>query len=988
MDNFNLRYNFISFFQKKQHQAILSSPLLNVGDPQLLFVNAGMNPLKDYFLGHDAPPAPRLVNSQKCLRVSGKHNDLEEVGRDTYHHTFFEMLGNWSFGDYFKEEAIAWAWAFLVDELGLPKEDFYVTVFEGSPEDGLEADKESAQLWRAFLPLDHILFFGKKDNFWEMGAQGLCGPCTELHIDLRTKEQKSSTSATQLINTGHPEVVELWNLVFMQYDRRADGSLSKLPQQHVDTGMGFERLCMVMQQKRSTYGTDLFAPLISEIETKTGFRYGTDAQKDVAFRVIADHLRALVFTISDGVLPGPSQAGYVLRRLLRRATRYAYTFLDKYEPFIYEMVPSLLKIYEDKKHPSPFPELSEQQDLVSMIIQEEERMFLRTLKRGIERFSVLIDNEKKKLQKRYTELYDKNISTRKKGRELAGKKREFDKREEKIKEESRKQLDQELEKGWVIVENLLAKKKNLDDERENNRERLGAEMKKADRLMGDIIRPRSPIRLSGSDVFELYDTYGFPVDLTRLMARELTLTIRVEGFSPTSQYFDIDEEGYKKAREAQRARARKDAEQEQDDWQVLVPEAKKHSVFVGYEQLEVETRILRYRAVTEKSRTTYELLLEHTPFYPEGGGQLGDRGFLYIGEDRREVLDTQKVHGMIVHRVEHLPKSLDLPIRAAVDVARRAQTASNHTATHLLHAALREVLGSHVEQRGSYVGPEGLRFDFSHYERSSPQQLSEIEARVNEKIRSNIPLQEEQDVPIEEAKSRGARALFGEKYDSKVRVITFDSSFSVELCGGTHVSSTGTIGLCFIRSERAVAAGIRRIEALTGTRALEEMQAQRQQLQDIQALLKHPKDLKKTVEQRLEADQLLKQQLTRYQAQALQHQKQQLITQIERKPLFQLLIERVNVDETQHLRSLCFEIAQQIPKLVAILVTEVHQKPYLAVFIDKTLLSEHNFRADELCKNLAHHIEGKGGGQSFFAMAGGKNTKGIDPLLTEARAFF
>lgn len=872
MDNFKIKCNFLSFFEKKGHRILPSASVVNAEDPQLLFVNAGMNPFKDYFLGNSKPPALRVANSQRCLRVSGKHNDLEEVGFDTYHHTFFEMLGNWSFGDYFKEEAIAWAWEFLVTRMGLPQDCLYATVFAGDADEGLQKDTESAALWAEVLPTERILFFGKGDNFWEMGATGPCGPCTELHIDLRSEAQRKAQPSAALINRSHPEVIELWNLVFMQYDRSAEGGLRPLSLQHVDTGMGFERLCMVLQEKHSAYDTDIFQPLLAQIASQTNQPYKSDTKAGVAFRVIADHIRAVVFAMADGALPGPARAGYVLRRLLRRALRYGHTFLGCRDPFLYTLLPILVKQYE-----KTCPELKAQESLLNTLIQEEERMFLRT-----------------------------------------------------------------MEKGLCRLEGLMKK------------------------------LPQGAT-LSGEAAFELYDTYGFPWDLTRLIVKE-------HGFS-------INEEGYAKALGAQRTRSQQAAQQQEEDWVLLAPEDSPHSEFVGYDHLEIETKLLRYRSISNKEGTYYELVLERTPFYPEGGGQIGDRGRLYVGEEEIKVLDTQKVHALIVHKVQKLPAQLKAPLRAWVDSAARLKTQSNHTATHLLHAALRQVLGAHVAQRGSRVGPEGLRFDFTHYDRISAQELQDVEQMVNEKICNNIPLQEERNVPLAKAKARGARALFGEKYGEKVRLITFGADFSVELCGGTHVPATGCIGLCKLLGERAVAAGVRRIEALTSAAALQEIQTQQARLEEVRTLLKHPKDLKQALEQQLKVQKSLQARLSTYEAHMLAQQQQQLKSQVQRKGPLHILVAKISVTEAGQLRSLSFALGKEVASLCAVLATEVAQKPYVAVFVDKEVSSAHQIRADELCRHLATHIAGHGGGQPFFAMAGGKKSKGIPNMLTEAKSF-
>ena len=847
-----------------------SSPVINNDDPQLLFVNAGMNPFKDYFLGHAVPPAVKMVNSQRCLRVSGKHNDLEAVGFDTYHHTFFEMLGNWSFGAYFKQEAIAWAWEFVVEHMGLPKSCLYATVFAGDKYDGLEKDEESAQLWRNFLPKSHILFCGKADNFWEMGGMGPCGPCTELHIDIRAEADRQLVTATELINKGHPEVIELWNLVFMQHDRRADGSLHTLPTYHVDTGMGFERLCMVVQGKRSAYDTDIFLPVIEQIAAVTGRTYGEDEQQDVAFRVVADHVRAVACAMGDGGVPGPSQAGYVLRRLLRRALRYGHTFLGCQEPFLHELLPTVQQQYEQV-----FPALKAQLTLIKRLIKEEECTFMRTLEKGLQRLTTMA---------------------------------------------------KKLPKGSAI---------------------------------------------DGKDAFELYDTYGFPFDLTLLIAKE-------RGFS-------VDEVAYATALQAQRKRTQLAATQTQADWVLLADENSPHSDFVGYDQLDVHTHLLRYRKCVEKEATYYELVLAQTPFYPAGGGQIGDTGKLFVGKEVLTILDTQKRHALIVHKVAHLPIEVATPVHAVVDPAIRMQTQCNHTATHLLHAALRQVLGQHVMQRGSRVGPTGLRFDFSHYAPLAPQALEQIEQLVNDKIRKNLPLQEERAVPLAVAKEKGAHALFGEKYGEKVRMITFGGPFSMELCGGTHVPATGHLGLFKLQIARGLAAGVRRIEALTAAAAVLELQRQQRSLHAISALLKHPVHMEQALKRLLEEQKVRKQRLLAYEAQALAQQHQALKQKIQPIGPFQVLITEVNVQEAGDLRTLSFALGKGCPTLLSVLVAAANNKPYVAVYVDKVLAAQQHVRADVLCKQLAVHIGGSGGGQSFFAMAGGKGVVPFDKILAVAK---
>ena len=701
MTSKEIRQKFLDFFNQKQHRIVESAPMVVKDDPTLMFTNAGMNQFKDIFLGNRAAKDLRVADTQKCLRVSGKHNDLEEVGVDTYHHTMFEMLGNWSFGDYFKTEAIEWAWELLVDIYGLDPERLYATVFEGDAADKLEADTEAEDLWKKFLPSDRILRANKKDNFWEMGDQGPCGPCSEIHVDLRSDEERKAKPGRDLVNADHPQVVEIWNLVFIQFNRKSNGSLENLPSQHVDTGMGFERLCMALQGKTSNYDTDVFSPLIAKISDLSGIRYtASDNQTDVAIRVISDHIRAVSFAISDGQIPSNSGAGYVIKRILRRAIRYGYSFLDFKEGFMYKLVPILANQMGDA-----FPELKKQHELITRVIQEEESSFLRTLDKGIDRFNNHVDSLKGKT-------------------------------------------------------------------------------------------------IDGGFAFELYDTFGFPIDLTELMAREKGLNVDIQGFN----------EGLQKQKERSRAAT----VTESSDWTVLKQDDREE--FVGYDLLETDVFITRHRKVTAKGEAFYQLVFNITPFYAESGGQVGDTGYIEANGEKTLILDTKKENDLIIHLVEELPSDAGAVFKAVVNSEKRKATGLNHSATHLLHAVLRNVLGDHVEQKGSLVNPEYLRFDFSHFSKVSDEELTEIEEKVNAQIRANIPLDEQRNVPINTAKEMGAMALFGEKYGDVVRVITFDKDFSVELCGGTHVNATGDIGLLKITSEGSVAAGIRRIEAVTGIR--------------------------------------------------------------------------------------------------------------------------------------------------------------------------
>ncbi len=734
MKSAEIRKKFLEFFESKQHKIVPSAPMVVKDDPTLMFTNAGMNQFKDIFLGNKEAKAPRVADTQKCLRVSGKHNDLEEVGMDTYHHTMFEMLGNWSFGDYFKKEAIAWAWELLTDVYQLPKDRLYVTVFEGDAGDGLEADKEALDFWKEWIDEDRIILASKKDNFWEMGDQGPCGPCSEIHIDLRSEEEIAKEGGKGLVNEDHPQVVEIWNLVFIQFNRKADGSLESLPATHIDTGMGFERLCMAMQGKQSNYDTDVFQPLITSIAEKAGVKYGDDEKVDIALRVIADHSRAISFAIADGQLPSNNGAGYVIRRILRRAVRYGYTFLKFEKPFIKDLVALLAEQFAEV-----FPEAKAQQDFITKVVEEEENAFLKTLTTGIARLEAI-------------------------------------------------QKD----------------------------------------LKGDTI--------SGKQVFELYDTFGFPVDLTALIARENGLS--------------IDEKGFEQEMSAQKERSRAAQTSEAGDW--ISVHGGEEVTFVGYDELESSAQIVKYREVKEKKKTVYQVVLNRTPFYPEGGGQVGDTGYLEANGEKYSVVDTKKENDLIIHFLAKLPADLEATFKAVVSGKKRQLSANNHTATHLLQAALREVLGDHCAQKGSLVNDKLLRFDFSHFSKVTEEEIAQLEKLVNEKIRQNIPLEERRSIPIKEAMDAGATALFGEKYGENVRMITFDPNYSRELCGGTHVKATGEIGLFKITSESSVAAGVRRIEAVTADVAEAMVTKNEELIAQLNELLKNPKDIAKAVGQLLE----------------------------------------------------------------------------------------------------------------------------------------
>lgn len=867
MDSGSIRQRFLDFFRRKEHAIVQSAPLVLKNDPTLLFTNSGMVQFKDYFLGNGTPPAPRIADTQKCLRVSGKHNDLEEVGIDTYHHTMFEMLGNWSFGNYFKKEAIAWAWELLTEEYKLPKDRLYVTVFGGDKDENLALDQEAYDHWKNIIAEDRILYGVKKDNFWEMGETGPCGPCSEIHIDLRSDEEVARVPGKDLVNESHPQVIEVWNLVFMEFNRKADGSLEKLPAQHVDTGMGFERLCMAIQKKTSNYDTDVFTPLIDFVANAAGIPYKSDEKTDIAMRVIADHVRAVSFAIADGQLPSNSGAGYVIRRILRRGVRYGYTFLNFKEPFIYKLVPVL-----SNQLKSVFPELESQKDYVGKVVYEEETSFLRTLEKGLKRM-----------------------------------------------------------------------------------ETIQAE------LRGKVI--------SGTQAFELYDTYGFPLDLTSLIARE-------RGIS-------VDEKGFSSEMEKQKSRSKADAAKETGDWILVGNDAK--SEFIGYDELESEVRIVKYRKIRQKNKDLFQLVFDRTPFYAESGGQVGDTGFISNANEKIFITDTKKENELIVHLSEQLPSALSVPFQAVVNRVKRELTMDNHSATHLLHAALRTVLGKHVEQKGSLVNDKILRFDFSHFAAMKPEEIQRVEDIVNEKIRHNIPLDEKRNVPIEEAKKLGAMALFGEKYGDFVRVITFDPSFSVELCGGTHVQSTGQIGFFKIISESSVAAGVRRIEAVTAVEAERYIREELQTLQELRGLFKNPKDLIATGKNLLEERHHLEKKLEALQQQQANALKDQLAAKAVKANGYHLILEKVSVPSSDSLKNIAYALRNQFEDLLLILAAEIDSKPQVAVMIGEKLALTNKYHAGNMVKELAREIQGGGGGQPFFATAGGKNVDGLDAVIDKAR---
>ena len=896
MTSTEIRQQFLDFFKSKGHAIVPSSPMVVKNDPTLMFTNAGMNQFKDFFLGNVPIKFPRVADTQKCLRVSGKHNDLEEVGVDTYHHTMFEMLGNWSFGDpagpksdssdaggYFKKDAIAWAWELLTEVYKIDKNRLYVTVFEGSKDDKLSFDQEAYDHWKKYISEDRILKGNKKDNFWEMGDTGPCGPCSEIHCDIRTEEERKKVDGKALVNAGHPQVIEIWNNVFMEFNRKADGSLEKLPAQHVDTGMGFERLCVVLQGKQSNYDTDVFKPLIEKIEDLSGLRYKPKDENskqqqiiNIAMRVIADHIRAISFSIADGQLLSNTGAGYVIRRILRRAVRYGYQSLGLKDPFLYRIVPVLAH-----QMGKAFPELESQKLLIEKVVKEEEISFFRTLENGLKRIDqvcITISNEKKSTS------------------------------------------------------------------------------------------------VAGSVVFELYDTYGFPVDLTSLIAKGYGLT--------------IDEKGFNAELEKQKNRSREATSFETGDWTYAEGQGTKdegQGNFVGYKQTESETNIIKYRKVKTKNKEQLQLVLSQTPFYAESGGQVGDAGYLDNGSEKISITDTKKENGIIVHFADKLPKDLSKPFKAVVSKGKRVLTENNHSATHLLHAALRKVLGTHVEQKGSLVNDEHLRFDFSHFSKITDEEISKIEHLVNEKIRENIK-SEIKEMPIEEAKKSGAMALFGEKYGDVVRVVTFDKNYSIELCGGTHVLATGQIGLFKITSGSAVAAGIRRIEAITSVKAEEYVSSKFEVLSKIEELLNNPKDLVKSVEELQSANTELRKQNEVFLKEKAQQIKIELKNKVKAVNGINFLSEKViGLDSAEAIKDISFEMKNEIQNLFMVLGAEVNGKPSLSVIISENLVKDKNLNASTIVRELAKEIQGGGGGQPFYATAGGTNMLGMDKALEKAK---
>lgn len=869
MKSQEIRSQFLEFFKSKSHAIVPSAPMVLKDDPTLMFVNSGMAPFKEYFLGNATPKHNRIADSQKCLRVSGKHNDLEEVGYDTYHHTLFEMLGNWSFGDYFKEEAIAWAWELLTEVFKIDKDILYVTVFEGSDDaDNLKMDTEAYDIWKQFIAEDRILKGNKKDNFWEMGEQGPCGPCSEIHVDIRSAEEKAKVDGKSLVNMDHPQVVEIWNLVFMQYNRKADGSLHVLPNKHIDTGMGFERLCMVLQNVTSNYDTDVFTPIIREIEAITNSTYGTSEKTDVAIRVIADHLRAVAFSIADGQLPSNTGAGYVIRRILRRAIRYGFTFLDTKKPFIYKLTATLTK-----QMGAAFPELIKEKNLIANVIKEEEASFLRTLDQGL----VLLDT---------------------------------------------------------------------------------------------IITETNGNTIEGSKAFELYDTFGFPIDLTALILRERGL--------------ELDEKGFEAALKEQKDRSRSATKVTTGDWIILAEDDVEE--FVGYDTLETNVKITRYRKVeTKKEGTLFQLVFNLTPFYPEGGGQVGDKGYLEASNGEvTYIIDTKKESNLIIHLAKNLPRHPEATFKAIVDEKQRSRSASNHTATHLLHQALRNILGTHVTQKGSMVHSRSLRFDFSHFSKVTDEELRQVEDFVNARIQENLELEERRAIPYQQAIDEGAIALFGEKYGDAVRAIKFGKS--MELCGGTHVPATGQIWHFIITSEGAVASGIRRIEAITGDAAKNYFIDRSTAFAEVQKSLNNAQDPVKAVNNLQEENNALQKQIAQLLKDKAKNIKGDLKNEITEVNGINFLSKELDLD-ANGMKDLAFELGGEVENLFLLFGSKQDGKALLTCYIDKELAASKNLNAGQIVRELGKHIQGGGGGQPFFATAGGKNTDGIEKALEAVKGY-
>lgn len=872
MTSKEIRQKFLDFFASKGHQIVPSAPIVVKNDPTLLFTNAGMNQFKDYFLGNRKPESPRIADTQKCLRVSGKHNDLEEVGVDHYHHTMFEMLGNWSFGDYFKAEAIEWSWELLTKVYGIPKDRLYVSVFEGDAKENLPQSSIALAKWREIVLDEQIVFGNKKDNFWEMGETGPCGPCSEIHVDLRSDEERKAVPGKTLVNKDHPQVIEIWNNVFIQYNRLKDGSLEPLPAKHVDTGMGLERLVRVLQGKQSNYDTDIFSGTIAATADIVGKQYdGSDSKQAIAFRVIADHIRAIAFTIADGQLPANTGAGYVIRRILRRAVRYYYSYLDYKQPLLFQLMPLLAEQFDNV-----FPELKAQLDFVTKVVKEEEEAFLRTLDKGLKKIDEIIASTK---------------------------------------------------------QNTEAK-------------------------------------INGKAAFELFDTYGFPIDLTRLIASENGLL--------------VDEAAFETEMQQQKQRSRAATAIDTEDWIVLDDYAVNE--FVGYDSLEIKSKVVKYRKIKAKGKESFQVVLEATPFYAESGGQVGDNGWLYFGDEAIEVMDTKKENQLIVHFTNKLPANIDVPVLAKVDLAKRHATAIHHSATHLMHAALRKVLGTHVAQKGSLVNDEHLRFDFSHFAKVTDEQIAQIEAIVNEKIRANIPVFIKE-MDKDEAIAMGAMALFGEKYGDKVRVVIMDAAFSIELCGGTHVGSTGELGFFKIQHESAVAAGVRRIEAVCGKAAELTVIKQFNTVHHLREMLKNPKDLIKGVQVLLQENNQLRKQLESLEAKQLASLQKELLSKTQNINGVQFIGEIIEVSSADALKKICFDLKKDLNNYLVVLAANIEGKPNVAVLVDEKIVEEKGLEAPKIIKeHIASVIKGGGGGQKTLATAGGQDASNLSKVIEHVKA--
>lgn len=893
MTSREIREAFLDFFKSKSHHIVPSAPVVVKNDPTLMFTNAGMNQFKDLFLGEAAIKYPRVADTQRCLRVSGKHNDLEEVGIDTYHHTLFEMLGNWSFGDYFKKEAIAWAWELLTEVYKLDKNRLYVTIFEGDESEGLARDTEAFDFWKEHIAEDRILLGNKKDNFWEMGDMGPCGPCSEIHYDMRTDDERTHVLGQELVNADHPQVIEIWNLVFMQFNRLKNGSLESLPAKHVDTGMGFERLVRCIQGKTSNYDTDVFQPLIQYIAQKSGIAYGLDEKTDIAMRVLSDHIRAVSFAIADGQLPSNNKAGYVIRRILRRAVRYAYTFLDFKTPFFHELVPILADQFK-----GVFDELYQQRDFVEKVILEEEISFLRTLEKGIVLFNEHVKNHNQSIEKEEVVSFIEGSGP-----------------EENIKVAN-------------VIEGLFA--------------------------------------------FILFDTYGFPIDLTELMAKEIGFTVNMKEFEAALQ--------------AQKDRSRAATAIDTGDW-IIVNESD-DTDFVGYDALTTKTEIVKYRKVSTKGKEQYQLVLSVTPFYAEGGGQVGDSGVLIADSGEHiYVTDTKKENGLFIHFIDKLPLSLEGVFEAKVNATKRSDTESNHSATHLLHAALKQVLGDHVNQKGSFVNADVLRFDISHFSKMTYEEIKEVEDIVNAKIRANLTLKEERNIPYQEAINSGVTALFGEKYGDHVRVITFDDSFSKELCGGTHVKATGQIGFFKIISESAVAAGVRRIEAITGSKAAAVIREHFELAQSLKELLNSPKDFAQAITKIMDENSALKKEMENAVREKSLALKRDLESKLQTVNGVNFLATKVDLPSADAVKTLAYALKGAYDNIFVVLGAVIDGKPNLTVVVSDELVKSKGLNAGAIIRDLAKDIQGGGGGQPFFATAGGKDVNGLDKAIARASEF-